>query len=506
MAPGRRLKLRSRTGCLRCRRRHQKCDEARPSCSRCVDAGSVCAYGGGNPDSNAQRVVLSRNRRDSLLALYTVFGDTIPLIDPSHSSCLSYFIEDASTAISCHESIQLDTCQAIVSVGSSFPCLLYSSLVLSVLHKASTVDDPAFGGKLAIQALELHAAALSMLKAELQKGPGSNQDVVIATALMLATCELRYNPETGTWRDHFECTRRLVGSNLSQWRPQDHESALTRFIRRTFTTLEFLVALPTPWSHQPRSILSLDRPSSLPSVQDSGAIESTLAFCVDLLEVFRWIGTLEDIEYWSMAAGALKMNMSYTYIRSMARELIFIVHQMMARDRRTPPTMAAEFTGQTFTDGQLGEYRKFNTIAQHVALICLYRYTSSDDSGLGNVSRSIDSMIRLIDSMSMHVGLHPSICLTTDLFIAGCEARKGHRDRIKTLLESQHEVTKSRSTQKALEMLAKVWAASSDDHDDTKTRNYATCLYYPSCMVSNVVKYVNADYSLVTLCEDFIPY
>ncbi|KAF5682005.1 cytochrome P450 monooxygenase 4ac1 [Fusarium denticulatum] len=37
-------KIRSRGGCVRCRRRRQKCDESKPSCDRCAEAGSICKY------------------------------------------------------------------------------------------------------------------------------------------------------------------------------------------------------------------------------------------------------------------------------------------------------------------------------------------------------------------------------------------------------------------------------------------------------------------------------
>ncbi|KAF4495344.1 cytochrome P450 4ac1 [Fusarium agapanthi] len=37
-------KTRSRGGCVRCRRRRQKCDEGKPSCDRCIEAGSICKY------------------------------------------------------------------------------------------------------------------------------------------------------------------------------------------------------------------------------------------------------------------------------------------------------------------------------------------------------------------------------------------------------------------------------------------------------------------------------
>ncbi|KAH8658946.1 fungal-specific transcription factor domain-containing protein [Ilyonectria robusta] len=47
VAPGEeapRKHTRSRTGCVRCKRRRQKCNQEKPSCGRCVAAGSPCKY------------------------------------------------------------------------------------------------------------------------------------------------------------------------------------------------------------------------------------------------------------------------------------------------------------------------------------------------------------------------------------------------------------------------------------------------------------------------------
>lgn len=37
-------RIRSHSGCQRCKRRRQKCDERKPSCGRCDGAGSPCSY------------------------------------------------------------------------------------------------------------------------------------------------------------------------------------------------------------------------------------------------------------------------------------------------------------------------------------------------------------------------------------------------------------------------------------------------------------------------------
>ena len=68
-------------------------------------------------------------------------------------------------------------------------------------------------------------------------------------------------------------------------------------------------------------------------------------------------------------------------------------------------------------------------------------------------------VIHLADSMPKHVGSHPYICLTTALFVAGSEALGRNRDRIKDLLDTQYQVTNSRNTLRALQMLDKVWSA-----------------------------------------------
>lgn len=36
--------IRSRSGCVECRRLHRKCDEMRPYCDNCANAGKMCSY------------------------------------------------------------------------------------------------------------------------------------------------------------------------------------------------------------------------------------------------------------------------------------------------------------------------------------------------------------------------------------------------------------------------------------------------------------------------------
>lgn len=428
----------------------------RPSCTRCSDSGSECSYeklpstNGPENDETVNAGSCLRQKRLSGIGL-------ISLLNAPQRSMLAYFIENASFAISCHDSIQFDTCRALISAGSAFPCVLYSTLVFAAMHRASSSTELKTAKELDVQVLDLRSAALSMLQNELQRDMDqANRDVVMATALILATCDLRYNPESGTWRQHFEYTRSLMGGNYTQRGYSPSCTALSRFIHRRFTMLEFLVSLPTSWSLQKRAYRTC--PDTMPSVQDIGIIDGTMACCLDLLDVFSWIGALEDIKYWSAESATPLQPDAETYIYDTAITLIQIVQQMMDRDSTTPPVLSTDL-GEKFTSGQLEAYRICNTIAQHVALIYLRCYSLGQERSSIEVRRSVRTIIDLAGTMPKHVGSHPYICLTTALFVAGSEALGGDRESIRNLLDTQYQVTNSRNTRRALHMLDKVWSA-----------------------------------------------
>lgn len=456
----RRLKLRSRTGCSRCRSRHQKCDEQRPSCGRCVDAGSSCVYSDKTSGQTFNRHNYPSTQATSLISLSSTSADVPTFVDSSHYNLLVYLVEEASSAISCHENIRYDTCRALLTVGSSYPCFLYSGLVFATLHKASFTHCPEAIKALAIQTLELRAKALSMLQSELQQQISTDRNVIIATALMLATCELRYSPRNSTWRSHFEVTRRLIEQNRLQSTTQFCDATLSRFIDRRFNTIQFLVSLPTTWSPRPRPLLPTNHLGSLPTLETLGVIDGTMACCRELLEVFRWIGRIEDLKYWSKRAKSPAMSVPDSYCHGVAKKLVSIVLEMKERDLTRPPLLDSDL-GEIPTKAATEEYRTLNTIAQHVALICLYRYNLGLDDGHMDVVKSVTSIIDLSNALTKRVGLHPSICLTTALFTAGCVARKEHQDQIVSLLEVQYEVTKSRNTKVGLAVLNKLWSSGS---------------------------------------------
>lgn len=452
----RRLKLRSRTGCDRCRTRHQKCDELQPQCSRCLEASSTCTY---ERQEKRPRHIGCPPAEMMLLSPVGHAMRLFPFLNSSHGVFLSYYAREASAAISCNESIQHDTCSAIISVGSTFPSLLYAGLLFSALHKASRTHDEYVstkGQSIQTQVLELRSAALSLLRSHVCQDVTSNSGVIIATSLMLATCELRYDPKSSAWRPHFECARHL----LSQSRAHDRtgNAVLWRFIVRRFTMIEFLVSLPTSCTQLSRRYLS-PRPAALPCVRRVGVIDSTMACCEELLDVFKWIGVLEDMKSQSLGLPGSRSQYIADYTHKVATKLVSIVQQIMVRDRKYPPVVNSHLQDSR-TESHLRDYRMCNTIAQHVALICLYRYYLGFGQKHPCVVSSVSSIVELAGAIDKHAGSHPSICLTTALFVAGQEAEQEREDDIKRLLEIQYQVTKSQNTRNTIDMLQSIWSAA----------------------------------------------
>ncbi|ATY66079.1 C6 finger domain [Cordyceps militaris] len=464
MQTQRRLKLRSRTGCSRCRSRHQKCDEQRPRCGRCrASSAAPCVYRTDSqlsPPRGASAQLRLNNLVRSISSGYSAF---VSLADPSHGAFLDYFIGDASPALCCHETIRHDTCKALVSVGSVVPSLLYSTLLFGALHKAAKGHRGVDSRRaLDIQIMELRSAALSLLQTELRGHDRTNSAAVIATTLMLATCELHFDPEASCWRSHFDCARLLLAEARREGHDRTDSTGLWRLIDRMYSLMEFLVSLPAPWPSKYTPLVPDSFPQALPCVESVGVIDGNLACCHDLLDVFKWIKALEEMRQFSQDYETLDYELiSAHYVRTRASELVGIVRRMMARDEATPATLSEDLAGRC-DKALTEEYRKANSVAHHIALLFLYRYGLQLDRETDRVRTSVASIVRLAESMTKREGLHPSIVLTTALFVAGCEATDKARGDVRALLQIQHEVTRNQSAHRTLQKLEALWRLTSD--------------------------------------------
>lgn len=398
----------------------------------------------------------------------------MPLKDPSHAIFLDYFVRDASAAICCHEAIQQDTCNAVVSVGSAFPSLLYSTLLFGALHKVSNTHRDIGRQQLDIRIMELRASALSLLQADLHDPGHANSAAVIATTLMLANCELHFDPDASFWRSHFECASLLLADARRRESDEPDTIGLWRLINRLFSLLEFLVSLPAPGPSKSMPAVSKAYPEELPFVESVGVIDGNLACSQDLLGVFTWITALQDMRIYSQDFDALELGqLSDHYVAANASELVRIVRFMMARDEATPAILSDELAGQC-DESQTEASRMANCVAHHIALIFLHRCGLELDREADAVKSSVASIVHLADAMPKHSGLHPSIVLTTALFVAGCEAIGRARSDIRSLLQGQYEITRNQSAKRTLQQLERLWELAPDD-SNTGTSWPPTC-------------------------------
>lgn len=479
MQTERRLKLRSRHGCTRCKRRRQKCGEQWPWCSRCLEDGASCVYATPRPDKRSKVPPSPIQPKLAISKLPCLFLGSNAFRHPSHSIYLDYFVQKASAAIACHDRIQQDTCHMIVSVATVYPCILYSALLFSAIHKTSAVEKIPSTDGWDIPLLELNALTLSMLRRELLEIHGDYK-AIAAASLMLATAELRHNPDGPAWRMHFDSAKRL----LRLAGTQDTDDALSRFIERRVALIQFLIALPTPWSGY-RDSEPADFQHDDLYLEPIGVIDSTLACVQEISKAFEYIGQFSSLRREGGILGSSSRSVSYS---EMALRLVVFVQQVMTRDELTPPELSDDIR-RSCASSDVEEYRICNSIAQHMALLCIYRYglgLSRDDL---LVTESVDSIVGLANSMSRHKGSHPYLCLTTSLFIAGSEAKLEKAPQVKGLLETHYEVTKSQSTRKSIQMLDSLWSwrAAGHEFDAGKVKDAAT--FQPDQHLINYIPY-----------------
>lgn len=335
----------------------------------------------------------------------------------------------------------------IVSVASVYPCILYSALLFSAIHKTSAVGRIPGADAWDVPLLELNALTLSMLREELHQ-THADYKAIAAASLMLATAELRYNPEGSAWRMHFDSAKRL----LVLAGKQDADDTLSRFIERRVALIQFLIALPTPWSSDRRCISSeLQQPDDQ-CIATIGTIDSTLACVQEVSLAFEYIGQFPSL------TDDIERCDNSTTSSAIALSLVVFLQRVIDRDQETPPILSNDIRESCAAD-EVEEYRICNRIAQHMALLCTYRYGLGLGRDTAIVAESVDAIIDLAHSISKRKGSHPYLCLTTSLFIAGCEAGPERVGDVRALLETHYEVTKSQSTRKSIGMLNSLWAS-----------------------------------------------
>ncbi|KAK1621864.1 hypothetical protein BDP81DRAFT_361849 [Colletotrichum phormii] len=171
-----------RTGCITCKVRKVKCDETKPSCSRCTTTGRVC-------DGHGPRV--DRPRQSTLEGVASLHQPHIvfPGTTAKEGRALQYFCETAGPAMSGTLDPYFWT-HLVMQLGANEPAVKHALVAISVLFEQAdgSQEDITAGQRLAHQRQGLHHynAAIRELKTKDLK---EKQSVVLVVCLLFICIE-----------------------------------------------------------------------------------------------------------------------------------------------------------------------------------------------------------------------------------------------------------------------------------------------------------------------------
>ncbi|KAJ5201505.1 uncharacterized protein N7498_006168 [Penicillium cinerascens] len=226
----RRPHRKSRHGCMECKRRRVKCDEARPTCSNCQKRHSECEYGSSTSllwanEEPSTRVPSRASGSDSGLQ-----GDPSPGSPGSDSfGLLGRLSGDSSTAaappaaLNLHDlELMMQWCNAtfhtlsrdertdavwrnaVPEEGLSHPFLMHGILALSSLHLARTVPEPSRRAAHLNRAVVHQNQALALFRELLGDINEGNSKAMFAFASIVVVYSFGF-PHTPDVQDPWAC-------------------------------------------------------------------------------------------------------------------------------------------------------------------------------------------------------------------------------------------------------------------------------------------------------------
>jgi hypothetical protein len=516
---------RSHHGCARCKRRRQKCDELRPGCGRCMEAGSECSYAktlkwlvaprsvgkkkkelntgkqccGGitqygpihkcsltallSPEDSKAIVPIaplscsSATESGPLTCLNTPrqgYGvppiettlskeiDALSWLPLSSRSLLHHFVNKASHITACHAHIQTRICRLIVPMALQTPSLLYATMALSALHRSTLIDGMPMNFDLDELVSSFMASSLQNLRHELQAKEGISKYALLATIRTLCVCEIHSGrADARSWRVHVEGAIALLGT--------------TRAISGTSPVddgeSQWLIG---SWYASIESLMALTTRRGLPGPQTE-----QLGPRVLLRE------TQAENRYLDIySAYSTDLNDTFKRIRAAAWERqqlnanADITIEPSNRDLdeeadRLESSIRAMIGNSTFRPNDLQvlsqheaqQFHACNETYYHTALIHVLRRVRQLPRSDLRVQASVKRIIECCLQITPADGLSPWVMLTTPLFTAGCEALGEDRAMVRQLLQSMYDSLRIRNIQRSLGILETSWS-NTEDNDD----------------------------------------
>lgn len=250
--PPRRSHQKSHTGCITCKRRHVKCDEAGPPCKRCQTRGAACEYA-------------SITARPQSLPVHDTpeAGRTTEAILDAHTACLSFPANNRHLELQLMHRWTTSTFKSCCTPGTGdetlwqltvpalafqYDFLLNGLLALSAFESASVLkndgqQDSNYENYIN-SAIEYQVLALANFRAQLASPPCKDQKAAICFSLMLmvlAFASVRFGQNSSYAKElsivntaiaHFELVRgavQVAESNGDEISQNEYVQKLTPF-------------------------------------------------------------------------------------------------------------------------------------------------------------------------------------------------------------------------------------------------------------------------------------
>lgn len=490
------MSSRSHHGCSRCKTRRQKCDEARPTCARCLQAGATCEYtvvlkwNGRTPrlpqharrrratnvsstvqDSTSQNSVKAAAGLETAQHSDHVIQSLCCPVDPWSSlsgtskHLLNHFVNKASLNAP-HARIRDHVCGHVIPMIFSIPSLFHATMALAGLHYATLLRGVPAGFVVEEEVASHLSKSIGLLRHDLcERWDVAFLHDVLYTIRTLCVCEIYSGKADTSWRVHVNGAKAIIESALSRASSGGSERPSNWLTFQWYSSIEALTALTDRGLQNGRVDSSselvadsiLRRPAS--NARDY-YFNIYTGYSSDLDPIFKEIGLIFVERQRSDSTKAIRMDANTIPEANFHQKALLLeqrVLSMMSRDNEHGLMLPLEVH---LTVEELRQFQACNKAYQHSALIHIYRKIKMLSSLSREVQNCVQEIISAVSGILPVMELSPWVLLTTPLYTAGCEAIEADRGIIRHLLQRLYDTLRIRNTLRAISILEDRWSTS----------------------------------------------
>lgn len=431
---------RSYHGCVRCKRRRQKCDEQKPNCGRCSNAQVSCEYKitlkwngrvprKGKPSSqegrneftfDVQSGVGKSSQYESVLLPEQSWGHktsapsfSLQLEQPSPAltkrsrQLLHHFITETSK-ISSSAHIRDQICQTILPMTHQSDSLLYATMAFAALHRYTLLNELPAQFLPEDLVANLIASSMRCLRRDLET-PGYPVQPLLHTIRTLCHCEIFSGRANSSWRVHVNGAGAMFNEIASRINFNESEYSFWLW-SRWFWSIQALTA-----TTEVGKVSELASANSVIREDDQSYFFDTYTgYSSDLNIVLMEIGLLMHRE--EAADLDAEPRESVCGVEEKSDQLETSIKYMIRRDA----DFGLKFPGDVSHDPDMTvQFQACNTAYQYASLIHLYRRVKCLPSFSSEVQGCVRAILDAVSAITPVTTLSPWILLTTPIFTAG---------------------------------------------------------------------------------------